>query len=179
MEFLSFVYRYGLWISAPAFILAVLLLVRCIIGVIRTGREARLLSVPLTGRQEVEFFETGRVVLCMEGPILSRRFAKLKYELTGPDGRAVKNRRILFRMTTSGFKKAIMELRVYDIAIPGRHVFEIRGLEGEKPRDAEHRMVFTRPHRARSMAYTFGIIFAAFFTILSLVLFLMRLVGVE
>ena len=179
MAFLSFLYKYGIWISVPVFILSVLLLVRCITGVIKAEKETRLVSLPLLDRQEIDFAVEGSVVLCMEGPILSRRFANLEYELAGPDGRVVRSRPVLFRSSTSGFSKAIMELRVYEIAQPGRHVFEIRGLGDERPSDAEHRMVFTLPHLARSMAYVLGIVFSAMLTIGSLVLFLMRVVGVK
>lgn len=179
MAFLSFLYKYGIWISVPVFILSVLLLVRCVTGVIKAEKETRLVSLPLLDRQEIDFALEGSVVLCMEGPILSRRFANLEYELTGPDGRVVRSRPVLFRSSTSGFSKAIMELRVYEIAQPGRHVFEIRGLGDERPSDAEHRMVFTLPHLARSMAYVLGIVFSAALSIGSLVLFLMRLVGVK
>ena len=179
MAFLSYLYKYGIWISVPVFILSVLLLVRCITGVIKAEKESRLVSLPLLDRQEIDFAVEGDVVLCMEGPILSRRFANLEYGLTGPDGRVVRSRPALFRSSTSGFSKAIMELRVYEIAQPGRHVFEIRGLGDERPSDAEHRMVFTLPHLARSMAYVLGIVFSAMLTIGSLVLFLMRLAGVK
>ena len=179
MAFLSFIYKYGIWISVPAFILSVILLVRCITGVIHAERETRLVSLPLLDRQEVEFSETGSVILCMEGPMLSRRFAHLEYGLTGPDGRAVQSRPVLFRWATSGLKKATLELRVYGISQPGRHLFEIRGLGDERPSDAEHRMVFTRPHMARSIAFVLGIVFSAAMTIGSLVLFFMRLVGVR
>ena len=179
MAFLSYLYKYGIWISVPVFILSVLLLVRCITGVIKAEKETRLVSLPLLDRQEIDFALEGSVVLCMEGPILSRRFANLEYGLTGPDGRVVRSRPVLFRSSTSGFSKAIMELRVYEIAQPGRHVFEIRGLGNERPSDAEHRMVFTLPHLARSMAYVLGIVFSAMLTIGSLVLFLMRLAGVK
>jgi len=179
MAFLSYLYKYGIWISVPVFILSVLLLVRCVTGVIKAEKETRLVSLPLLDRQEIDFAVEGSVVLCMEGPILSRRFANLEYELTGPDGRAVRSRPVLFRSSTSGFSKAIMELRVYEIAQPGRHVFEIRGLGDERPSDAEHRMVFTLPHLARSMAYVLGIVFSAMLTIGSLVLFMMRVVGVK
>ena len=179
MAFLSFIYKYGIWISIPAFIFFVILLVICITGVVRTGRQARLFSVPLLDRQEIEFTNAGRVVLCMEGPMLSRRFAKLKYDLTGPDGMAVKSRIALFRATTTGLTKARMELKVYEIAYPGRYVFEIRGLEGEKPSDSEHRMVFMRPHLARSMVYVIGIVFAGIFIIGSIVLFFLRLLNVS
>ena len=179
MSLFSFIYRNGLWISIPLFIIAAASLVYLIRDVIKVMKQAHLISVPLVETQVVDFTEAGRVVLCMEGPILSRRFANLEYGLTGPDGRVVRSRPVLFRSSTSGFSKAIMELRVYEIAQPGRHVFEIRGLGDEKTSDAEHRMVFTLPHLARSMAYVIGIVFSAMLTIGSLVLFLMRVVGVK
>lgn len=86
---------------------------------------------------------------------------------------------MLFRWAASDFNKATLELRVYGIAQPGRHLFEIRGLGDEKPSATEHRMVFTRPHMARSMFYVLGIVFSAALTIGSLVLFLMRIAGVK
>jgi hypothetical protein len=175
MSILSFIYRHGIWISIPAFIVFVVLLILCITGVVRTMRQARLLSVPLLDRQEVEFTEEGRVVLAMEGPFLSRRFAKLEYELIGPDGMMVESRPALFRARSSSFTKAKMELRIYHISAPGRHVFQIRNLEGEMPSDAEHRMVFTRPHLGRSLLYVIGIVFAGMFTVGSIVLFFLRL----
>ncbi len=179
MAFFSFIYKYGLWISVPAFIIAVILLIMCITGVIRTGRRARLFSVPLVERQEVEFAEPCQVVLNMEGPMLSRRFAKLKYELTGPDGMAVKSRPVLFRSSTTGLTKARMELRIYDIAHPGRHVFQILGLGGEKSNDGEHAMVFMRPNLRYVVPYILGIVLTGGLTIGSIVLFFMRLVGVS
>lgn len=132
MAFLSFIYKYGIWISIPAFIFFVILLIICITGVVRTGRHARLLSVPLVDRQEIEFIEAGRVVLCMEGPILRRRFTILEYELMGPDGISAKSRPVLFRASTTGLTKAKMELRVYEVTHLGRHIFQIRGLGGVK-----------------------------------------------
>jgi hypothetical protein len=179
MAFLSFIYKYGIWISIPAFFFFVILLVICITGVVQTGRQARLFSVPLRDRQEIEFTKAGKVLLCMEGPQLSRRFAKLKYELTGPDGMAVKSRIVLFRATTSGLTKARMGLKVYDIAYPGRYAFEIRGLGEEKPSDSEHQMVFMRTHLARSMVYVFGIVLAGIFIIGSIVLFFLRFLNVS
>jgi hypothetical protein len=179
MAFLSFIYKYGIWISIPAFIFFVILLIMCITGVVRTGKQARLFSVPLVDRQGIELTEAGSVVLCMEGPILSRRFAKLEYELTGPDGLTVKGRPVLFRASTTGLTKARMELEVYEVSHPGRYVFQIRGLEGEKPTDAEHQMVFTRTNLARSMIYVMGIIIGGIFTIGSIVLFFLRLLGVS
>jgi hypothetical protein len=175
MDIPSFVSRYGVWISIPAFVLSVFSLVLCITGVVRTVRRAWLFSVPLVERQEIEFADAGTVVLSMEGPMLSRRFAGLEYEIAGPYGMAVQGRRALFRARTTGFTKARMELRVYEITHPGRHIFSIRGLGSERPSDAEHRMVFTRPHLRYSMAYVVGIVFAGMFTIGSIVLFFLSL----
>jgi hypothetical protein len=175
MVILYFIFHYGIWISIPAFILFVTLLVYCIAGVVRTIRQTRLFSVPLLSQQEIEISQTGEVILCMEGPMFSRRFAHLDYELIGPDGTSVKGRNTLFRATSSGFTKAKMELRVYEISTPGRHLFLIRGLGDERPSDAEHQMVFTRPHLARSIVYVLGIVFAGCMTIGSIVLFFLRL----
>jgi hypothetical protein len=179
MVFLPFIYKHGIWISIPLFVLSVILLVASITGVFRTGREARLFSVPLADRQEVEFTEAGRVVLCMEGPILSRRFVKLEYGLTGLDGVPVKGRSVLFRASTTGLTKAKMELKVYEVPHPGRYMFQILNLSGEKSSDAEHRMVFTRTNLARSMMYVLGIVFAGILTIGSMVLFFLRFLNVS
>jgi hypothetical protein len=178
MSFLSFVYRHGIWISTPLFILFVVLLILCISGMVRTMRQARLLSVPLLDQQEVELREAGRVVLAMEGPFLSRRFAHLECELIGPDGMTVQSRPSLFRARSSSFTKAKMELRIYYVTTPGRHVFKIKFLGGEKPSDTEHRMVFTRPHLVRSVALVIGIVLSAALMIGSIVFFFLRLAGV-
>jgi hypothetical protein len=175
MAFLSSIFRHGLWIAPPSLGISILLLGHCIAGVIRTGRQARLFSVPLVERQQVEFAEAGPVVLAMEGPISSRRFAGLDFGLVGPDGADVGSRRALLRATTTGFTKATKELRVFEIAVPGRHVFRIHGLSGQAPRDGEHRMVFTRPHLARSMGYVLGIVLSGVLVILSIVLLGLRL----
>lgn len=178
MVILNFIYQYGIYVGGAGFILCATLLGYCIAGVMRTLRQAQLFSLPLVERQEIDFAEAGRVVLCMEGPILSRRFAHLEYDLTGPGGTVVKSRPALFRSTSSGFSKARMELKVYEIACPGRYLFQIRGLGVAQPADSEHRMVFTRPHLRRSMAYVLGIVLTACLTIGSIVLFFMRLAGV-
>ncbi|MEQ8213355.1 MAG: hypothetical protein ABRQ35_05610 [Smithellaceae bacterium] len=175
MELLSFIFEYGIWISIPVFVLSVALLIRCIMGILRILREARLFSVPLQERQDIEFTGTGTVILAMEGPLFSRRFAKLKYEMRGPDGMEAKSRPALLRATTTGFTKARMELRVYKITQPGRYVFHIHGLGGEKPSDARHCMVFMRPHMGRIMVHVIGIIVVSTFIIGSIVLFGLRL----
>jgi hypothetical protein len=174
VSFFSYVYRNGLWISIPVFIMSVVALVYFILDVIKVMKQARLTSVPLVEEQEVEFAEASRVVLCVEGPIFTSRFANLSYTLISPDGNPVEKRRSWFRSHTSSFSKVRMELEYYKIPRPGQYTLHIVGLEpGEKP-DNDHQIVFMLPHLAQSVARVVGIVLASIFLIGSLVLFLMR-----
>ncbi len=59
MSILSYIYRNGLWISVPLFILSVALLAYFILNVIRVVKQAHLRSVPLLEQQEIEFSRGG------------------------------------------------------------------------------------------------------------------------
>ena len=118
MSLFSFIYRNGLWISIPLFIIAAALLVYLIRDVIRVMKQAHLISVPLVETQAVDFTEAGRVVLCMEGPRFTSRFAKLSYRLIGPDGREADSRSSWFRAHTSGVSRVRMELAYCETARP-------------------------------------------------------------
>ena len=157
------------------FVFGVLLLVFFIGGIVRTVRQARLFDVPLRSHQENEFTEAGRVVLSMEGPLLSRRFAGLDYTILTPYGAALEGRRSLFRSRTTGVTKARMELRYFVIPNAGRYTFQISGLGESKPDDEDHKMVFMKPHLGRIILKILGIIFSSALTIGSIVLFFLRL----
>jgi hypothetical protein len=174
MPFLSYVYRYGLWISVPLFVISGALLICLILNVIRVVKQAHLLSVPLLEQQEIEFTEAGRVVLCTQGPRLSFRFAHLDYELVG-DGVPIEGRTTWFHARTSGVSWVRMEVRSYGIPRPGRYVLRIKGLQPGSAADSEHRIVFMRPHLAGSIAYVIGIVLASMLFIGSIVLFFLRL----
>lgn len=175
MNFLNFLYRYGLWISVPVFGIAAAMLVFFILSVVRAVRQSHILSVPLLEQQDIEFAEAGRVVLCMEGPLFTTRFGNLDYELRLAEGMPVEGRTTWFHAKTSSFSKVRMELKNYELPRPGRYVLRIRGLEpGGKP-DSEHRIVFMKPHLAESLGYVIGIILSAGLLIGSLVLFILRL----
>lgn len=113
----------------------------------------------------------------MEGPRFTSRFARLSYRLIGPDGREADRRRSWFRAHSPGVAKVRMELEYYEIARPGRHTLRIEGLPPGKAPDADHRIVFMRPHLARSIARVIGIVLASMLLIGSAVLFLGRLLG--
>jgi hypothetical protein len=114
-------------------------------------------AVTIRQQQDVEFAASGRVVLCIEGPRATRRFANLYYEVSAHDGTRVKGRKIWFGPRTSGFSKARLGIESYEIPRPGRHTLRIQGLGTEWTADAEHRVVFTRPYLARSIVYVVGI----------------------
>jgi hypothetical protein len=176
MSAFSVLDRNVLWIAPPLMCIAALALGLFIRSEVRLVKEAKILSVPLVAEQDVEFPEAGRVVLCMEGPRLSRRFAGLDYELT-TDGAPVEGRTAWFHATTTGVSRARMELRVYEIPHPGRFVLRVWGLGAAQERDVEHRLVFTRPHLAQAVGYIIGMIVSFGVFMVSLVFFVLRLTG--
>jgi hypothetical protein len=176
MSFISWIYRNGLWISAPLFIISAALLAYFILGVVRTVKQAHLLSVPLLEQQEIQFAEEGRVVLCTQGPLLSFRFAKLDYELAG-DGIPIEGRTSWFPSKTTGLSWVRLEVKSYRIPRPGRYILRIKGLEPGRAADTEHKIVFMRPHLARSIGYVIGIILTSLFFIGSIVLLLSQLLS--
>ena len=164
-----------LWIAPPLMCLGVLLLGLCIRNVIRLVKEAKILSAPLVEQQAVDFREAGKVILCLEGPQLTTRFARLSYELSTDEGAPVEGRTAWFRAKTTGASWVRMELRSYEIPQPGRYVLRVEGLGEPQERDANHRLVFMRPHLYPSIGYIIGIILSFAVFVVSLVFFCQRL----
>jgi hypothetical protein len=174
MSFFSYVFRNGLWISVLLFVGSAGLLAYCILNVIRVVKDAHLLSVPLLEQQEIEFTEAGPVVLCIQGPQLSTRFAHLSYELL-TDSVPIEGRTTLMHSKTSGFSWVRMEMKSYTLPRPGRYTLRIKGLEPGATADAKHSIVFMRPHLGQSMKYVLGIVLAGMLLIGSIVFFFLRL----
>ena len=174
-QLLSVLYRNGLWISVLLFAVSAALLGFCILSVIRLVDRSKILSVPLAAQQAVEFPAAGRVVLCMEGPLLTRRFAHLDYELRPREGMPIEGKTTWFHARTPSLSKVRMELTSYEITKPGSYVLQIRGLEPGSRAGAEDRIVFMRPHLASSIGYVIGITLSAGLLIGSIVFFFIRL----
>jgi hypothetical protein len=177
MSTLDFLDRNVLWIAPPLMCISALLLGRFIRSEVRLVKEAKILSVPLVEQQNLEFLEAGKVVLCMEGPRFSRRFSGLNYALSTDDGAPVEGRAAWIGVRTTGVKWMRVELRVYEILHPGRYVLRVQGLGAAQERDANHRLVFTRPILAQAIGYVIGMILSFGVFITSLVFFLLRLTG--
>ena len=173
MPFFSWLYRNGIWISLPAFILGGALLAFFILKVIRIIRHAHIVSVPLLEQQMINFPEPGRVILCTQGPRLSSRFAPLRYELLD-ETRVLRGRTTWFHARTSGVSWVRREVQRYQIPAPGSYVLRITGLQPGDPPEANHKIVFMRPHLARSVGCIIGILLASVLFIGSIVLFSLR-----
>ena len=79
----------------------------------------------------------------------------------------------------AGLRIATMEARVLDVPRAGRFELRVRDLGEARPDDADHALVLKRPTVATSLAWVAGIVLSAAFAVSSLVLLLMRLVGVR
>lgn len=172
------IYRHWIWLGVPAIIASAIALGSLIRGVIAVVRHAHLFRVPLAETQQVEFAEAGTVVLSIEGPRFTRRFARVGFELTDSAGQNVRSWPTLFRARTSGISTVRMEIRAFDIPMPGRYELRMTSLGPVKESDRQHAVVFMRPHLWASLAYVVGIVLASALLIVSLVVFLLRLSGV-
>src|SRR6266545_6377645 len=103
-------YKHWIWLGVPAILAAAIALWLLIAGVVAVIKKAHLFRAPLAAIQEVEFSEAGRVVLSIEGPLFTRRFAGVRFDLREMNGGRIDGRPCLFRARTSGFTSARMEL---------------------------------------------------------------------
>ena len=178
MDMRQFLTEQGWWLSLIPAGLGVALLVYCIVSVVRLMRAARLFDVAMLPKQEIEFSHAGRVVLCIEGPLLSSRFAGLHYELIAPNGEVMRGRPALFRASSSGLSSFRMEVRVFRLSAAGPYMLHIEGLKEDPGHYEGHRIVFMRPHLFRAILHVLGILAASGLLIGGIVLFGMCLAGV-
>ena len=179
MTFLEFIWSYAIWVSVPMFGLGVALLIWGIVNLVRVVRAAVLVRLPLTEENPITINQAGPLVLCIEGPLFTRRFAGLTYDMVSEDGAPVPYRRTLFHATTSGFTQSRMEVRRFKVDRPGDYMVRVSGLGERRPKDSEHHLVFVKPHLPVVVAHILGLILAGWLIIGGLVLFLMKVVGVE
>jgi F0F1-type ATP synthase membrane subunit c/vacuolar-type H+-ATPase subunit K len=177
MNSVSLFDRQMVWLFLVLSGLSVVSLGYCIRNVIRLARRSRIISVALQEEQQVEFSEAGRLVMCLEGPMFTRRFAKLGYELSAGDGSIVTGRTALFRSRITGFCTVRMDLKRYEIQRPGLYHLRITGLGEGRRVDAKVAIVFTRPHLAGSIGYMIGIVLSSGIFITSLVFALLCFVS--
>ena len=179
MAVLEFIWQYAVFVSVPMFCFGLALLIWCIIDLVRVVRAAVIIRLPLADEHTLTINQAGPLVLCIEGPLFSTRFGGFGYEMVSEGGEPVVCRRTLFRATTSGFTTARMEVRRFRVDRPGDYTLRVSGIGAPQPRDGEHHLVFVKPHLPAVLAHILGIIAAAWMLVGGLVMFILKLAGVE
>jgi hypothetical protein len=125
-------YQYGLWISAPLFCIAALMLGFFILNIVKLEKQSRILNLPLLEQQSIEFGDAGQVIMCLKRPQFNTRFPKLNYELSAEDGTRVKSRALWFRPTSSGISTVTTGIGLYNIPWSGKYILRIQGLKADQ-----------------------------------------------
>jgi hypothetical protein len=124
---------------------ALVVLAAAITAVRRSGRGAELARIPLAAQSDLRLDVAGPVVLCGEGPRLTRRFHGLTFRLVDrATGARVPERRAWIRTTVRGASGVRITLVRFDLARPGLYRLELGGLVPPAGDDA-CALVVTRP----------------------------------
>ena len=177
MAFLNAIYRNGIWLSIPLFVIFAGLLAFSILGLVRLGAASQITTLPLLEQQPVQFAEAGRVALSLEGPRLSKRFSELTFELVSADGKSLAGRTAWLHARTSGMSTIKMELLVFTLQAPGQYLLRVKNLGAARDEDSGLRIIFSKPHLLQTVSLILGIILSAGLLIGSIVLFILRLMN--
>lgn len=165
---------FALWIWLPLLVISAAMLIFFIRNLIGLGKKNTLFSLTLREEQPIEFTDAGKVLLCVEGPLFTRHFAGLRYEIADAGNSAVQGRKSLLRTGSSGFTRARLELMSFTIPTPGKYSLRILGMQGSEPDDSPYRIVFMRPYFIQVIGSILGTIFSAGGLITSLVFTLLH-----
>lgn len=176
-SFATILYRNGIWIAIPLFLLSAVALGFFILNLVRLGAKTQLFSLPLAAEQTIEFKEAGKVVLSGEGPLFTSKFAKLQFELSAEAGAPLEGRTTWFHARRTDFSNVKLELMSYTIPRPGKYTLRIRNLEKGAPAETGHHIVFSKPRLIQTIGFILGIVLSAGLLIGSLVLFILRVTG--
>ena len=171
----SFLQRSALWISWPLCGLGAVLLWVCIVSAVRLGQQNHIVSLPLRAEQVFDFLEAGRVVLWLEGPQLTTRFAGVAFELTTEDGFPVEGQGVWLRQRSARASRVRIADQTFTVPHAGRYILRARGRELPAPDAGAHRLVFMRPHLSQTVGCVLGIVLGAVLVIGGVVLFCLRL----
>ena len=177
MNIMNFIFRNGVIISVPLFVISAVLLVICILNLVKLGERSRLFSLPLIEQQTVQFTEPGHVALSLEGPRLSKRFSELSFELVSSDGKRIPSRTSWFHNTASGLSTVRMELLSFRVPSQGQYVLRVLNIGATREGDNAHKIILSKSRLFRQVGAILGIIFSAGLLIGSIVLLVLRMVS--
>ena len=130
-------------LTLPVFVLAVWLLVRVVLSLIRTMRASVVTAVRMTESAVLTIPEVGDFSLYAEGTRFSRDFGSLDFSLRDSRGTAVPTRPVSLRTTVSSFDRVRLELRTFRLSHPGDVELHVTGIRPDS--DRGNRIIIGRP----------------------------------
>ena len=159
-----------LWALVPLGVVCAIVSVVMILRLIDLHRGDALASLPLLAEQDFPIDATGPMLLHGEGPRFTRAFASLDYALTDlSDGRVVVLGPVWLKSSSSGFSRARLSLRAFELARPGRYRLTVLGLTDPAVAD-QHRVVIGHDRRGRMVGIIVALVFSAIGFVASLAL---------
>jgi hypothetical protein len=167
-----------LLITVPVAVAGLALLLIFVRRLVKAHRAELVLSIPLLAEQEITLETAGDFLLNAEGPRLTRAFAGLDYELHALSSTsAVPLKPLLIPYTSSGFSRARLSLRRFEIATPGRFRLTVSGLSNPAVARGNN-LVVTHDRRGGIVGIIVVVVFSAIGfvvgSVLSTLLFLMN-----
>lgn len=119
-----------LLLTVPGAVVGAMLLAVAVRGLVRGLRVDTLARLRVAAEQPFEITTPGPVVVTVEGPLGTTRFAALDFTVAAPDGRPLPTQMIVFRRnstTLGGTTK--LALRRFDARTAGTHALRIGGID--------------------------------------------------
>jgi hypothetical protein len=132
-----------------AMLLGVAVLFFSITRILRLLRESELARLPAASEAEVTFNHAGTCVLHVEQPRFSMALVHADFALhDAMAGSEVRSWPVIFRTMTSGFSRASVSIRQFEIGHPGVYRFMVSGIEPARDL-SKVEFIFTRPYAGK------------------------------
>ncbi len=154
------------FVSAPAVVVAGILLALTIRSLLRTLRSSVVATLPLASGQAVRFDAPGTYDLYGEANFGSANFSGLDFAMTDSDGRDVPMHAVTFRTVVRTMSGVRLQLRSFEI--PRAATYTLRVTDAAD-RSGDIRVVVGRPVQARVVAHILALVVLGAATIGSLV----------
>lgn len=117
--------RSWLLITAPAAVVAIVLLLWTIASLVRTVRRSVVATLPIVAHQRVTIDQPGELALNLEAPFLAPRPTELSFTVQREsDSTQIPLRPIVLRTESSSFSRSRLEL--YSLTIPSAGSYALR-----------------------------------------------------
>jgi hypothetical protein len=119
-----------LFATVPGALAGAALLVVAIRGLVRALRVETLARLRVVAEQAFTLAAPGPVVLTVEGPLGTTKFASLEFTVVGPDGRTLPTHMIVFRRSSTTLGGTTqLALRRFETTAAGSYVLRVTGVD--------------------------------------------------